>query len=370
MQSLMEEDGEVSFAKPPSSNKATKGLRGLAANMVSEASQNGGLQYATMLQRKRKRKPGEISFDENAEPESANVAPDNASLASLELSPPPESKRKKGGGHGLARMTSLASVLSTPMAKLARSLSSARLPQPSPNDSVSSNVSVKHHPRTPTKFLVRSASSAVLADVPEAPNCALDSPYGTLKRTGSGRGSTSQLTPYKPPAPTPNKQRPTRYWSEQYAQTAATMARQAVKLQEAIYEVACGEEDLAEDMKLVLTTYAESLRRLQILSSQEADFIFGGLSALLPLHVELAAALRSLRDSRTGLSAGVGQAVLSWASAASQHYVDYCAKLIEVKAFLDTRRESDQQLGDFLRRCLESPFSRKLDLWAYLGNVA
>ena len=33
---------------------------------------------------------------------------------------------------------------------------------------------------------------------------------------------------------------------------------------------------------------------------------------------------------------------------------------------MDTRRETDKDFCDFLQRCLESPFSRKLDLWSYL----
>ena len=76
----------------------------------------------------------------------------------------------------------------------------------------------------------------------------------------------------RPPQPTPNKQRPTRYWSEQFAHHRAQLSTTEVKLQEAIYEIACGEEDLVEDMQLVQKTYAESLLQLNILSADEVRF--------------------------------------------------------------------------------------------------
>jgi hypothetical protein len=40
----------------------------------------------------------------------------------------------------------------------------------------------------------------------------------------------------------------------------------------------------------------------------------------------------------------------------------------QAKEFLDKKRDSDKIFSDFLQRCLESPFSRKLDLWSYLGE--
>ena len=79
---------------------------------------------------------------------------------------------------------------------------------------------------------------------------------------------------FRPPQPTPNKQRPTRYWSEQYSHQCSLLSKDEVKLQEAIYEIACGEEDLVEDMQLVQKTYAESLLQLNILSADEVRVSF------------------------------------------------------------------------------------------------
>lgn len=46
-------------------------------------------------------------------------------------------------------------------------------------------------------------------------------------------------------------------------------------------------------------------------------------------------------------------------------YKDYCSKQLAAKALLDQKKQ-DRRVQDFLQRCLESPFSRKLDLWSFL----
>jgi len=47
-------------------------------------------------------------------------------------------------------------------------------------------------------------------------------------------------------------------------------------------------------------------------------------------------------------------------------YASYCANQVFAKSVLDLKKQ-DAHIGDFLERCLESPFSRHLDLWNFLG---
>ena len=47
-------------------------------------------------------------------------------------------------------------------------------------------------------------------------------------------------------------------------------------------------------------------------------------------------------------------------------YVNYCSNLLAAKTFLDKKQAEDKAFNDFLQRCIESPFSRKLDLWSFL----
>ena len=48
-------------------------------------------------------------------------------------------------------------------------------------------------------------------------------------------------------------------------------------------------------------------------------------------------------------------------------YINFCANQPFAKAMLDAKR-LDPAVDDFLLRCQESPFSRKLDLWGLLGK--
>jgi hypothetical protein len=48
-----------------------------------------------------------------------------------------------------------------------------------------------------------------------------------------------------------------------------------------------------------------------------------------------------------------------------RQYTGYCSKQLAAKSLLD-RRKQDPRVEDFLLRCLQSPFSRKLDLWNFL----
>ena len=131
------------------------------------------------FQRKRKRKNGVVGGPEEFE---------NLSFADLNS----ESKRKKT----LSKFTSF-SALATPMAKaFKRSVSHVRLsgsPAPPPPPSFSAKSS--ELPTTPGKFggFMRSASVVKVlqhhnSNTPESP---------LLKRSGLGRNSSTNLTPYK-----------------------------------------------------------------------------------------------------------------------------------------------------------------------------
>eukprot|EP00088_Acartia_fossae_P003104 TRINITY_DN11289_c0_g1_i1.p1 TRINITY_DN11289_c0_g1~~TRINITY_DN11289_c0_g1_i1.p1 ORF type:complete len:782 (+),score=224.45 TRINITY_DN11289_c0_g1_i1:47-2392(+) len=307
--------------------------------------------------------------------------PDSISVCSLEMegNDVPEPKKKK-----MPRVTSLASVLATPLGKmgsaLSKSLSSARL-----NSPVSSL-------RTPsTASLARSAS--VMVEQPSASAASGCDEPGSSGHPKSGRvspgavslqesiwpgspfrrssvnltrkSSTSQLTPYKVPAPTPTKSRPTRYWSTVYKDQCHKLSSKEIKLQEAIYEIYNGEEDLIDDLTLVRRTYADSMIHLNLLKPEEEKLVFGHLSALTPLHKTLHQGLKKVQ-CRDGFWFEIGTTVVNWAKTLDRPYVTYCSNLLQAKEFLDSKKDSDKAFSDFLQRCLESPFSRKLDLWSYL----
>ena len=49
------------------------------------------------------------------------------------------------------------------------------------------------------------------------------------------------------------------------------MSPQEVKLQEAIYELVCGEEDLVKDLMMIQKNYADPMVQLHIMSSAEVS---------------------------------------------------------------------------------------------------
>ena len=55
----------------------------------------------------------------------------------------------------------------------------------------------------------------------------------------------------------------------QFADSCDKLKKQEIKMQEAIFEISCGEEDLVEDMGLVKKIYADSLQNLNILTHEE-----------------------------------------------------------------------------------------------------
>ncbi|KAM6060788.1 rho guanine nucleotide exchange factor 3 isoform 6-T6 [Theristicus caerulescens] len=165
-----------------------------------------------------------------------------------------------------------------------------------------------------------------------------------------------------PPANT--KRRDSKLWSETFdVRVNHMLTSKEIKRQEAIFELAQGEEDLIEDLKLAKKAYHDPMLKLSIMTEQELNQIFGTLDSLIPLHEDL---LRRLQEVRKpdGSTEHVGHILVGWLPCLNS-YDSYCSNQVAAKALLDHKKQ-DHRVQDFLQRCLESPFSRKLDLWNFL----
>ncbi|XP_064309929.1 rho guanine nucleotide exchange factor 3 isoform X1 [Phalacrocorax carbo] len=165
-----------------------------------------------------------------------------------------------------------------------------------------------------------------------------------------------------PPAST--KRRDSKLWSETFDVCVNHMlTSKEIKRQEAIFELSQGEEDLIEDLKLAKKAYHDPMLKLSIMTEQELNQIFGTLDSLIPLHEDL---LRRLQEVRKpdGSTERVGHILVGWLPCLNS-YDSYCSNQVAAKALLDHKKQ-DHRVQDFLQRCLESPFSRKLDLWNFL----
>uniref|UniRef100_A0A7N8YCX8 Neuroepithelial cell-transforming gene 1 protein-like n=1 Tax=Mastacembelus armatus TaxID=205130 RepID=A0A7N8YCX8_9TELE len=142
-----------------------------------------------------------------------------------------------------------------------------------------------------------------------------------------------------------------------------TFSTKEIKRQEAIYELYRGEQDLIEDLQLARKAYHDPMLKLSIMTEEELTHIFGDLDAYIPLHEDLLVKLTE-GTCPDGTVAQIGQIVTDWLPGLNA-YKNYCSNQFAAKALLDQKKQ-DKRVQDFLQRCLESPFSRKLDLWSFL----
>ncbi|XP_028285262.1 rho guanine nucleotide exchange factor 3 isoform X2 [Parambassis ranga] len=163
-----------------------------------------------------------------------------------------------------------------------------------------------------------------------------------------------------------SKRRDSKLWSETFdVRLGATqlLSPKDIKRQEAIFELAQGEQDLVEDLKLAKKAYHDPMLKLSIMTEQELNQIFGTLDSLIPLHEDLLSRLQEARKP-DGSTEHVGHILTDWLPCLSS-YTPYCSNQVKAKALLD-QKKLDRRVQDFLQRCLQSPFSRKLDLWNFL----
>jgi hypothetical protein len=255
---------------------------------------------------------------------------DAVNVCPLDISLPPEQENKRK--RGLSKVVSLANILSTPMrpvrkigASFQRSFTGGRADSPSTSDSP---VSSSHN------FLRRSSS---------------------MVRTSAK--SEQMATPLYA------DQRLTRCWSQAIGRNNMELSLQEVKRQEAIYEMWSGEDGIVEDLDFVQDKYQISLVQLNLLSEDEARCVFGEINDLLKVHRSLRDALSDLRDA-AGITRSVGETLVNWIPGLNC-YVRYCSNQVWARALLE-EKNCNKRFQEFLKQCLESSCSRKLDLWTYL----
>ncbi|XP_032956595.1 neuroepithelial cell-transforming gene 1 protein isoform X1 [Rhinolophus ferrumequinum] len=163
---------------------------------------------------------------------------------------------------------------------------------------------------------------------------------------------------------TPAKRRSSVLWSEMLdVNMKESLTTKEIKRQEAIYEMSRGEQDLIEDLKLARKAYHDPMLKLSIMSEEELTQIFGDLDAYIPLHEALLARIGEATKP-DGTVEQIGHILVNWLPGLNA-YKGYCSNQLAAKALLDQKKQ-DPRVQDFLQRCLESPFSRKLDLWSFL----
>ncbi|CAB1422054.1 unnamed protein product [Pleuronectes platessa] len=271
---------------------------------------------------------------------------DSLSLCSLDINEP-STKRSKPVSRGTSLANLLPPVKTAPLKRISETLQRSISFR---NDSRTERAAPPPPPPPPPPS--SSSSSTMKTRVISA---SLSVPSSSVTAT---RGPTAAA-----PAA---KRRDSKLWSETFdVRLGATqpLSPKEIKRQEAIFELAQGEQDLVEDLKLAKKAYRDPMLKLSIMTEQELNQIFGTLDSLIPLHEAL---LSCLRDARKpdGSTEHVGHILTDWLPCLSS-YTPYCSNQVKAKALLDQKKQ-DRRVQDFLQRCLQSPFSRKLDLWNFL----
>lgn len=269
---------------------------------------------------------------------------DSLSLCSLDINEP-STKRSKP----VSKVTSLANLLppvkTAPLKRIGLTLQRS--------------ISFRNDSRTeratplPSPHFSSSASSATMKTRVISATVSNPSSSMTVPRVSTATSSVS-------------KRRDSKLWSETFdVRLGATqpLSPKEINRQEAIFELVQGEQDLVEDLKLAKKAYHDPMLKLSIMTEEELNQIFGTLDSLIPLHEDL---LSRLRDARKpdGSTEHVGHILTDWLPCLSS-YTPYCSNQVKAKALLDQKKQ-DRRVQDFLQRCIQSPFSRKLDLWNFL----
>uniref|UniRef100_A0A8C4QRW8 DH domain-containing protein n=1 Tax=Eptatretus burgeri TaxID=7764 RepID=A0A8C4QRW8_EPTBU len=137
----------------------------------------------------------------------------------------------------------------------------------------------------------------------------------SISLRADGPGPASAAKPYSkqsvPPTP---RHRLSRLWSDTYkAGVHHELSRTEIKRQEAIFELAQGEHDLIDDLKLAKKAYHDPMLKLNIMSKEELNEIFGALESLIPLHEALLSQLHKARLP-DGTTESIGQILVDWVS--------------------------------------------------------
>lgn len=187
------------------------------------------------------------------------------------------------------------------------------------------------------------------------------------KSSINNTGSLARSASVRHHGPSAIRKRNSKLWVESLTAEDTNISEwtpQQIKRQEAIYELYCGEKDLVEDLKLLQEAYRHPIKKLKLMGEEDLASIFGHIDTLLPLHEELVENLDKVQDS-SGSFSNVGAILTEWIPKLKP-YVRYCANQLKIKDIISQKEKDCKSLSDFLQRCLESPFSRKLDLWAFL----
>ncbi|KAI6654148.1 Rho guanine nucleotide exchange factor 3-like isoform X4 [Oopsacas minuta] len=203
----------------------------------------------------------------------------------------------------------------------------------------------------------------------------IDAP--SLKRSFSLRDRTKVSVPANKPTECQAPQRSRRSflernyliatnWVDTIAEPYSCYSTAEIKIQEAIYTLYRTEIEYLQDLEMVVHKIAKPMLRLDLVSPDEYDTIFSNIEKLIPIHENIIVRLQQIKCI-DGTFGEIVTPFLEWIPVMTEAYVKYCPNLVFAKELFQVKKQK-QTFCDYLEKCREYEFMRKIDFWTFLDS--
>ncbi|KAJ3221216.1 Intersectin-2 [Clydaea vesicula] len=142
-----------------------------------------------------------------------------------------------------------------------------------------------------------------------------------------------------------------------------TIPLQERKRQEAIFELCGTEQSYVQDLQLMIELFFKPMQ--QIMSKGDINYLFQNIEEILTTNSMILSDLESAQQSQNYYIQRIGKIFLRHVQNL-EYYTTFCGSLSSIIAFLQTKRQSDKKLQNFLKETQANPRCRNLDLSSFL----
>ncbi|CAG8557077.1 1263_t:CDS:10 [Ambispora leptoticha] len=169
----------------------------------------------------------------------------------------------------------------------------------------------------------------------------------------------------RPDSPAAAGQRPpSQTWSSLMdLETVEALPKEERKRQEGIYELINTEQSYLRDLQMIVEVFYGPLQ--SILDAQELMTIFSNIEDILLCNTAILSDLEQRQRDEGFYVDSLGDILIKHVDSL-RCYVTYCGNQLNASKFLQKKRTEDQRLEEFLKKRLQDPQCRSLDLSSYL----
>ncbi|CAG8555372.1 11309_t:CDS:10, partial [Ambispora gerdemannii] len=171
----------------------------------------------------------------------------------------------------------------------------------------------------------------------------------------------------RPDSPAAAGQRPlSQTWSSLMdSETVETLPKEERKRQEGIYELITTEQSYLRDLQMIVAVFYGPLQNL--LDAHELTTIFSNIEDILLCNTAILSDLEQRQRDEGFFVDTLGDILIKHVDNL-RCYITYCGNQLNASKFLQKKRAEDHRLEEFLKKSLQDPQCRSLDLSSYLLN--